>query len=292
VKYHLSKEVMTDDAMRTSFNELAVKTFGISFEDWYQKDYWNNSNIPYTLFDGEKAVSNISVNRMKILWQGQIYNYIQLGTVMTASEYRNQGLSRYLMEVVMKDWESQCDDMFLFANKKVLDFYPKFRFKKELQYSFQKDIHQINHTSHSVQKLYMNLMNDVEKLKKYYSKTNPFSKLQAIDNYSLLMFYCSSPMKDFVYYSPQYDAIVIAEQDGSTFNCLDIYCDKGKNLFDILFSVAASGTNTINLEFTPIDNTSFDINPIEDDNNTLFLLNSSGNIFKNEKLLFPEISHT
>ncbi|MBA2650867.1 MAG: hypothetical protein H0U73_01150 [Tatlockia sp.] len=45
---------------RQAFNQLAVNTFDLSFEDWYQAGYWNNKYIPYTLFDDQKAIANVS----------------------------------------------------------------------------------------------------------------------------------------------------------------------------------------------------------------------------------------
>jgi hypothetical protein len=288
VDYRLSKEVMPNDAMRNSFNALAIKIFGLSFENWYHEGYWTKSYIPYTLFHGEKAIANISVNRMEILYQGHRRNYIQLGTVMTDMAYRNQGLSRYIMEKIKSDWEIQCDSMFLFANRSVLDFYPKFGFTKETQYQFSLGI---NSTSESSKKLDINSLHDQKMLKKYYEKTNPFSKVQVVNNFGLLMFYCISAMKDCVYYSPKYDAVVIAEQDSDILNCFDVFCDKGKNLLDILSSVA-DGIQAITLKFTPIDSNCFDVNPIDSNAETLFVLNSEKNIFKQEKLLFPSISHT
>lgn len=76
-------------------------------------------------------------------------------------------------------------------------------------------------------------------------------KIQVIHNDSLLMFYCTSIMKDWIYYTSEYDAVVIAEQDHGRLRCMDVYCDQGKNLLDILASVADADAKTVSLEFTP-----------------------------------------
>ena len=99
-----------------------------------ENGYWTDAYIPYTLMDGDTAAANISVNTMKTIWNGQIKNYIQLGTVMTAPSCRKQGLSRFLLEEIKKDWEGRCDGMYLFANNTVLDFYPRFGFSRQEQY--------------------------------------------------------------------------------------------------------------------------------------------------------------
>lgn len=289
MEYRLSKKVMADKGMRSTFNELAVKTFHLSFENWYQEGYCSESYLPYTLFHGDKAIANVSVNRMEVLWKGQVRRYIQLGTVMTDTEYRNQGISRYLLEEVLKDWRGQCDAMFLFANKNVLDFYPKFGFEKEKQYRFCTPM---DRPLEAGIKLHMDSARDRELLKTYYEKTNPFSRMQVIHNYGLLMFYCMSPLKDCVFYSRQHDAVVIAEQDGEHFVCYDVYCDGGRKLQDVLSSVAAAGTKTVNLGFAPMDREGFEPELVVDEEDTLFVLRGGENIFRNEKMLFPLISHT
>lgn len=289
MSFYLSKEVMPNDTLRTAFNALAVKTFGFSFEDWYQKGYWSNFNLPYTLFQGNEAVANISVNKLEVLIRGEIHNSIQLGTVMTEKAYRNQGLSREIMEEIKHDWEDRCDFMFLFANKSVLDFYPRFGFEKKQQYQFET---KAGKASGACRKLNMDLSCDRQMLRDYYVKTNPFSKIQVIHNDSLLMFYCTSIMKDWIYYTPEYDAVVIAEQDHGRLRCMDVYCDQGKNLLDILASVADADAKTVSLEFTPCDDCGWDVSLIQDDEDTLFVLSKGETVLDNGRLLFPAISHT
>lgn len=287
--YQLYKNIMTHDERRGAFDKLAVQTFHLSFENWYQTGYWAETNMPYTLFDGEKAVSNVSVNRMEILWNDNIYHWIQLGTVMTDKEYRNLGLSRFLIEEILKDWSGRCDGFFLFANKKVLDFYPKFGFEKQAQY--QPSL-AIDTYIGDASKLNMDLAADREFLKKYYQKTNPFSRLQSIHNFSLLMFYCTSVMKDFVYYSPSCDAIMIAEKNGGELHCYDIFCDAGKNLKDVVCSMATEEIKTVTFYFTPNDNHNYILSEATTDMDTLFVRSDKESIFVSNKLMFPEISHT
>lgn len=289
MKYQLKKKVMKDDCLRRAYNELAENTFGVNFEKWYQDGYWRETHMPYTLFDEEKAVANISVNQMEIQWQGKLYHYIQLGTVMTESDYRNQGLSRYLIEEVLKDWEEKSDAVFLFANKSVLDFYPKFGFEKQEQYQYSMTVRE---HSGDARKIEIDSPTDLELLKKYYQKRNPFSKLQAVNGFSLLMFYCGSFLKDYIYYCKENDAVVIAEKEGETLHCLDIFCDAGKDLDSIIGEVAEAEINRVIFKFTPIESGKYLVKLEEDADNTLFVLNRKDNIFAGQRLLFPEICHT
>ena len=82
----LNKKIRDNDYARAAFNRLAEAIHGLNFENWYQNGYWNKKYIPYTMFDGDKAVSNVSVNIMDFEMNGGIKHYIQLGTVMESAD--------------------------------------------------------------------------------------------------------------------------------------------------------------------------------------------------------------
>lgn len=310
MNYRLEKNVMQNVTLRKAYNELAEKTFGLNFEAWYQSGYCGNTHIPYTLFEGKKAVSNVSVNCMEVAWQGKVRKYVQLGTVMTDPEYRNQNLSRYLMEEVLRDWKDKVDNIFLFANQSVLDFYPKFGFERQAQYQYSISIEAASRKrgeERSIKKVNLENMYEVEKLnienpghlkllEKCYQKGNPFSKLQTVNGFGLLMFYCGSFLKDCIYYIPEMDAVVIAEKEKETLYCLDIFCEAGKDLNRILAAVATEEISRIVFQFTlafaRTEQWNYEIKKIEDEDNALFVLKGKENIFAGEKLIFPEIAHT
>lgn len=129
-----------DNRYRTAFNDLVKKVFGLSFEEWYRAGYWNEKYIPYTLFDGENAAANVSVNIMDFVSFGEQRRYIQLGTVLTHENYRNNNLSRFLMEKVLAEWTNKCDFIYLYANKSVLEMYPKFGFDRVNEYEYYKTV--------------------------------------------------------------------------------------------------------------------------------------------------------
>ena len=118
-----------NDALRASFNELAGKVFGLSFENWYQNGFWKDNYIPYSVVIDGKVVANVSVNRCDVNYNGETKSLIQLGTVMTDPDHRGKGYARELMEKIISDYEGKVDGMYLFANDSVTSFYPLFGFK-------------------------------------------------------------------------------------------------------------------------------------------------------------------
>lgn len=289
MKYQLYKDVMTHDRRREAFNRLSVETFKLSFEDWYQSGYWTERNMPYVLFDGDRAVAGISVNRMDILWEGEVHPMIQLGTVMTDRAYRNQGLSRVLMERIMAEWKDECEAFFLFANRSVLDFYPKFGFRRYSQYRYRMLF--VSSAADAV-KLDPDSEKDREIIKNCYECGNPFSRIQDVNDFGLLMFYCMAPMKDMVYYSPSCHAVIIAEQKGKEFHCYDIFCGREHNLNCVLAAAAPAQTECVVFHFTPEGRGDYIVSETGEGADTLFVYSDCIKIFADHKLLFPELSHT
>ena len=66
MNYIYNIKVKENDAIRASFNELTRKTFGFDFVNWYEAGQWGDFYIPHVLLDGDKVISNVSVNLMRL----------------------------------------------------------------------------------------------------------------------------------------------------------------------------------------------------------------------------------
>lgn len=119
LKYSYSTSVKNNDIIRKSFNELTRNIFCFDFVNWYQSGHWGELYIPHVLLDGEKVISNVSVNLMQFDMCGQKKNYLQLGTIMTDLQYRGQGLNRWIMEKILKEFKNKVDGIYLFGNDSV-----------------------------------------------------------------------------------------------------------------------------------------------------------------------------
>ena len=286
MKYTLIKNSMSGEKGRKGYNALSQQTFGLDFENWYGSGHFDGSHIPYTVFDGDNAVANISVNLMDVLYNGQIKRYIQLGTVMTDKQYRKQGLQRIIFDEIIADYSGKFDAMFLFANKNVTEFYPKFGFEKAVEYCFEKTVEP---EECAVRKLDMASDKDVAVLKEYYRKGNGFSALEVKNGFALEMFYLGGPYADNVFYIEEYDAVVVAEKDDDTVTCLDIFGGGSYTLEEIM---SALGCRKLIMGFTPKDIKGFTISPVDDEDTVLFVHSSGENVFAENRLLFPLIAHT
>ena len=274
--------------IRQSFDRLSQKTFGLSFESWYHNGYWGEKYIPHVLLYHGDVVANVSVNIINMVRECGKKRYLQLGTVMTEETYRNQGLCRYLIQHVLEKREEKYDAVFLFANDSVLDFYPKFGYQAVPQYQHTMTI---SPSAPTFRKLDMTSQKDIHLLCDRFRLGNPFSALSMEENQGLLLFYCTQFLKDSVYYSPKYETAVIADFDGETMLCYDLFGPDGPDLGDILASAAPACVNKAALGFTPKEKRG-DVVFFQEEDTTLFLLpNPESAWFQQEKMMFPLLSH-
>lgn len=289
--YEYASKYKDNEVLRTSFNNLAKKTFNIDFEQWYNDGYWGDGYIPYSLLVDKKVVANVSVSIMEFLILGKRKKYIQIGTVMTEEEYRGRGLCKTLIERVLKEWEDKCDLIYLFANDSVTEFYPKFGFVESEEYECSIDISKKS-TSRNVIKMDMENEKHREILKNIVSNTAAFSKVTMLESESLVMFYCTSFMQDSIYYLEDYKTIVIAEFESDKLYLQDVFSAKDIRLDIIIEEIITDEIKEVVIGFTPNNNIGYKERLFKDEDTTLFLRGNESNIFKLNKLRFPVLSHT
>ncbi|ARC86466.1 acetyltransferase family protein [Clostridium argentinense CDC 2741] len=290
-KKYIYKCNYKDDAkLRNSFNNLTEKTYGFNFEQWYEDGYWGDKYIPYSLLDGDKVVSNVSVSIIDFLILGEQKRYIQIGTVMTDEEYRGQGLCRVLMELALEEWEEKCDLIYLFANDSVLDFYPKFGFEvcNEYQCSIKKTKED---KSEKIRKMSIDNDRDREIIYNMACNTISFSKVSMKNNISLIMFYCTYFMKDNIYYLEDYDTVVICEFNEDILYLQEVLSMKEVKLDNVINAMMNEKTQKVVLGFTPKDISSYEKTLVNEEDTTLFIKIGKDNSFKTGDLMFPVLSH-
>lgn len=285
------KGYQQDEKRRAAFNQLAVKTFDLSFEDWYKSGYWREKYIPYTLFEGDKAVANVSVNLMYFNVNGQRKRCIQLGTVMTDTDYRGKGLSRKLMQKVLADWQNNCDFIYLFANSTVLEFYPKLGFSAVKQYQFSRSIEP--NLDVKMFKLDMDRQENRDRVYQIAKEPHIYGKLSMQENADLVMFYCISILKDNVYFLPSLDAIVIVSFEEQTLFLHDVLSKEEHDLDQILTAITNENANKLVLGFVPKSTAQYQAKLVDEKLNdeVLFIQNGKTELFEVDKIMFPSLSH-
>lgn len=285
--YEFIKDYHHNESLRGSFNELAMKIFELDFRAWYERGYWNEQYVPYSFIDNGRVIANASINKMTVVIDGEKYSAIQIGTVMTDESYRNQGLSRKLMQHIMDEYEAQCDFLFLFANETVLDFYPKFGFTRIDESEFSLDLEKNPIEVRGTKLKQLTIENDSALLEKFAQ--NRFINSNILDvenNANLLMFYFTIPFKEAIFYIEDLETIVLMEEEEGTLHIFDIIAVDAPNMEAILASVVKATTKKIICYFM-VENMPAITKPNDDD--ALFFFSKKPLLMGN--FMFPLTGH-
>ncbi len=288
--YTLIADYRENEQYRQGLNQLTRKTYGFDFEDWYQAGYWRDRYIPYSLLHNGELVANVSCNTLDYLVNGERKSYLQIGTVMTEESYRGKGLSRALMEYVLKDYEG-VELIYLYANDTVTDFYPKFGFLKAKEYVHSKQVIRSG-KQYPTRKLDMNTVEDRELLLNLVTDTLPVAGISMVDNPGLPMFYLTKFMRENIYYFEELQLAAVAEFEEGVLNLIDIFTPKDFVLEDIISSLMDREEMPVILGFTPKNADGFEIQPLTVEDSTFFVMGralEAGNPLGYGR--FPLLSH-
>ncbi|WP_342438694.1 GNAT family N-acetyltransferase [Paenibacillus sp. FSL L8-0436] len=211
----LRKDYRENEVLRKSLSGLAASSFGISFEQWYQEEFWNERYIPFSYIEDEQVIANVSVS-------------------------------------VLEEYANQVDFMYLFANDTVLDFYPRFGFIPAQEQLFSIDYTSGSTDSAGIRKLDGTQPDDLNFIRTFAAQRLPVSRRFGTEGtLGLLMFYCLNVFSDDLYYLENEDVIAICKQEGKELNIFDIVFTKAIDIQAVLAKLASSETEKIVFHFTP-----------------------------------------
>ncbi|EEO3400123.1 GNAT family N-acetyltransferase [Listeria monocytogenes] len=290
MNYEMISDYKDNKMYRDSFNKLAESTFDINFEEWFRSGFWNDKYVCYSYIDNNQVISNVSINKMNLIYQGENYSALQIGTVMTHPNYRGQGLAKNLLNHVIAKYEDQYDFLYLFANDTVLDFYPKFGFERIEESSFTVDACNLKKKASKLKKLNPDNKTDFQLISRIVSERAPLSNILDVkESEDLLMFYVLIALKNELYYLEELDVIVLMEQEGTDLYVLDILSTKKLDVVEVLSYLSTKKIETIHLLFTPEKSKYIDAAYIIETEDMLFV---RPNVLTSENyFLFPATSH-
>lgn len=290
---HLIHDYKNNKVYRDSFNQLAALVFDISFEDWYQKGFWDDRYICHSFIRDHAVIANVSVSKMDLRINGFNRKAIQIGTVMTHPDFRGKGLSGKLMRHILNIYEQECDLFFLFANNSVLDFYPKFRFESCGESQLRVKYHHTPSEVTALRKLNCSSDEDVALIQKMVLSRRPVSEQFGVRNgQGLFMFYALKVFPESIYYSQEDEAIIVYQQEGRILNLYDIVSPSEVDFNRIFNRIADEQTEYIHFHFTPnqiIENAEVEWVDIHGDQ---LFIKSNFTLSKHSKFCVPALAHT
>ncbi|MBP3904893.1 GNAT family N-acetyltransferase [Turicibacter sp.] len=285
MQYKLVENYKDDEKLVKSFNELTEKTFGFNFIEWQNNGFWTEKYIPYSLVNNNQIIANVSVNLMDFMLDGVKKHYIQLGTVMTDENYRRQGLCRYLMEHVIKEYQHKVDGIYLFGNDSVIHFYPKFGFVESKEYQYIKSI--CSTSSQEVEQIDMSIQSNRDCFLNIV-KNSTINERFTTDNWGLIAVYLLFGQP--VYYLAKEEAYILANVEKEKLFIHQIVTKHEVNLESIIHAFG-SEIQEVRLGFTPVKSSGYEVKEVEEDDCTLFILGKDLKEIEKKKLMFPTLSH-
>lgn len=280
---------MLQPELRWKLNDLTRQTFGFSFEKWVTEGYFEGDYIPVSWLDEENIVSNVSVNRMEFLQNGEKRNYVQLGTVMTAKDRRGEGLAASLMHYVLEQWEPNCDGVYLFGNLSAVGFYEKMGFHviDQTRYALRPELMQHNGTATFCPVAQVQRKDYLDAVR----NAVPYAALEQINRFSLQLFYTAE--LDNVFYDPELECYVVLAREGRDLMLQSIVCRRRLPMMTILTRLGHDFDRLL-LEFTPQtgDTELFDSWQYDgEDDYRLFCRGDALEQIRQQQLYFPALSH-
>lgn len=274
--------------LRSSFNVLAEQTFdGLNFEGWYQNGFWGDNYDPHSIVIDGKVVANVSVNRCDLELGGRRYRILQLGTVMTAPEHRGKGLSRAIMEYI-EPMMAEADGVYLFGNDSVVDFYPKFGFRRGRELEYRKSVSQSGPVA--AEQVVMDGPAAWARLAEAMERSSFAEGCKMVGNPELIFFYVSQFMQEAVWYIPGLDAWAVAELEKGVLTIYNIFADASVTVDDVAAAFGAE-VRTVALGFAPESREGWEVSALLEEDCSFFVRGEVFAEFEARGVRIPSLGH-
>jgi predicted N-acetyltransferase YhbS len=277
--------------LREEYFSFISKVFpSADFREWSARGFWSDKYKAYSLIENGKIISNVGVSDIDLIINGEKKKGLQFGAVGTLNEHRNKGYSRYLLEYILSEYDSEEYLIFLFANSSVLEFYPKFGFIPHKQYIFKCLINKPADKNLQFRKLNIEESTDLLLLMKMLESRYPVTGIFGAENYEFIaVWHILNFYRNKLFYNEKYNAILVADRRDDSLHILEIIAEQPFDISPLIRSISEN-VKEIRLYFPPDKfNFAYDEKIIFSDS-PLFILGEHD--FKNEIQKFPELAIT
>ena len=233
-----------DSTYQAMMENLIREVFGFSFAPWFSRGLWDERYESHAFVEDGRMLSNISLFKSDLVVAGKRMRAHQFGGVATRKEARGKGLSRELMEQIIKRYPET--PSYLATHPGVADFYPRFGFRKVETFRPEMAI-QVDHPEAVAHRLEPDDPAVTAALEtRGYSEVLDSVNAQPIRMFHLLMDY-----PDGIYRLPGCGAIVVAEQKDDRLMIADVLSARPIAFDTLQKELPFSGVRTVDFGFCP-----------------------------------------
>jgi len=224
----------------------------VDFRLWSARGGWTPDYEVFAFTEGPEIVASIGRTRMRLVTGGEAVAGWQLGAVSTRASHRGRGLSRRLMEAVLAELVRPDQPVILFANPRVLDFYPRFGFRPVEQHLFAAETG-ITPAAAPAPALDIGRAEDRARIAAVAARAAPVNRRFAATDYcSILLWHlCDRPMR--VRHLDAFDAVAVVSEEAGRLTLHDLQAPRPFPLTEALPSLVTGPVREIAFGFEPGD---------------------------------------
>jgi len=207
--------------LKNEFIRFLNQTFGLDLSLWDRKGFWDNCYRPFSYFSGDTLVSNVCIYSMDMTIKGMKCSVAQVSAVGTIPEYRRKGLSQQLMQTAINWAKDKHEFFYLFADKEAFPFYKKSGFRLTDEYKARITGPLMTPRPGAI-KLDMQRADHIELVHRVASDREPVSNILGVTNSNLFMFWCLYSLREYIYYIPELDILVLYKREKGMVTIFDI----------------------------------------------------------------------
>ena len=279
----------TNAEMRERLYLLFDEVFGISaslLRDFYARGFWDETYRPYTFFEDNRAIANVSTFDLPLLARARNVSAAGIQSVMTHPAYRRQGLMKSLMKTMLSDMDSRVDVSFLFTEQPQL--YEPFGFENLPETYFvtgydhhgssaSGGIRRLDPFEHSITELIRN------SLQARVPLSREFSPLRYVSSLFLNMY--GEQMRGRLFFLDDLQALIVASVQHDTLALFDVMSPEPVTL-DAICRCIPIPFSKVALHFHPDQFPNFKWTPIPHQTNLHLMVRGRVNI--PDCLKYPE----
>jgi predicted N-acetyltransferase YhbS len=242
----------SDSAWHDRFFGFVASIFegGRTFSAWGARGGWVDGYDVFAMVFDDQIVSTVGRQSMRYVINGKERSGYQLGAVATRADHRNRGLARLLMNKVLGELDAPDQPVILFANSGVVDFYPRFGFRKLVQSSFigHIDVHPAATLAPSLD---LARPTDRAWLAEHCARAGVTGQGFSVRDYYPTMLFHLTRQPRIVFRLDSFEAVVIVQQDGDRLLIEDLLATRPFRLKDALPHICAQPIRTLEFGFRP-----------------------------------------
>ncbi|MCL2386878.1 MAG: GNAT family N-acetyltransferase [Defluviitaleaceae bacterium] len=227
------------------FDDLIQEVFGFSFVPWLEEELWDERYESYSIIEDGRMLSNVCIFKSDMIVSGETVKAIQFGAIATRKEMRGKGLSQQIMEHILSLYPNTL--AYLSANPSVIDFYPRFGFRQIQKYKPEIAVN-INNSPNGAIKYEL----DDSEFTFHFNKRGVFSNMvDYLNSQSIQMFHLLMEYEDDIFYLPELNTLVIAQQDGNRLLLADVIAKKPITFEQLKEVLPFEGVEIVEFGFCP-----------------------------------------